>query len=490
MERTEVASKNLLYYIAAPFIALLFGYVYVNAMGMGYRMAIFINGAVLFFAGCAVFIKDLRSFLLFAMIMTIPLGLGRHLIYEPAQAGSVPFASGIAIDSVDVILLMLYIQWVITGSQRKEGRDGLTMGGAIGPLLLTWITYLLVLSLTVSHLFSYSIYEVYATSKGFLLFFYIANNIRDYKDLKITVWALFGTTLSQAFYLIFQYITKTSFTIHGQELQTTDIIVGFRAKGFFGAPDAHAAMMMTIFPVFLCTFLVSKKRNLKSFALFSMLSILLGIVCTRIRIAFAVGIVSSIIVIAVSLARDRITSRKAAFISIGGLVLALALSPLVAERFITGVYLEDRIPLMHTAINAISQNSVFGIGPNNYHTRVLDFIPHEFVGTWVYTVHNEYLLQAAETGIIGVLIYYSVLCIVLIRIFRLTRSADLSTFTVATGLFAALGASIVHRMLSMYFSQPVFSDDMSHFRADCRFGTFGGWASNLERTIQNTLDGV
>jgi O-antigen ligase len=69
---------------------------------------------------------------------------------------------------------------------------------------------------------------------------------------------------------------------------------------------------------------------------------------------------------------------------------------------------------------------------------------------WTYIVHNEYLLRLAETGIIGFLLFYFLVLVVIIRLWRTARSPDPWIFVVSGGLFAALIGSLPHRMVSVY----------------------------------------
>ena len=260
MNLAIISPKKLGLYFIVTVLALFFGYIYVMAMGAGYRYVLFINAGIFFFALAAVFMKEIRPFLFVLMLISIPMGFGRHIIFEPIQTESVPFAIGINVNSTDVLLFLLYSIWIIDRSSRVSEKPKITIGPPIGPLMLAWIGFMFVLSLSVSTMPNHSLYQVYATIKGFFIFFFIANSIETDRDLKITYYALVATTLNQAIYLIIQWVTKTTFTTHGEEATTFVEREGFRSRGFYGAPDTHAALMMLVFPCIFAFFLITKNR--------------------------------------------------------------------------------------------------------------------------------------------------------------------------------------------------------------------------------------
>ena len=76
-----------------------------------------------------------------------------------------------------------------------------------------------------------------------------------------------------------------------------------------------------------------------------------------------------------------------------GMLTVFASLPIAYQRFEYGTYGEDRWPLFITAYDMFKSNILFGVGANNYNFVVMKYIPAEIIGKWVYTVHNEYLLE-------------------------------------------------------------------------------------------------
>src|SRR5207245_4532658 len=61
-----------------------------------------------------------------------------------------------------------------------------------------------------------------------------------------------------------------------------------------------------------------------------------------------------------------------------------------------------RIPLMETASRIIAEHPLLGVGANNYTVALADHASTHSA-EFLYTVHNQYLLVWAETGLAGLM---------------------------------------------------------------------------------------
>ena len=95
---------------------------------------------------------------------------------------SVLFSAGIRIDTVDVILLILYGHWALGLGSGEKRVLPFTAGGWLGAIFLAWIACLFFLSLAVAKEPRFGLYETFAIAKGFLLFFYLVNNVTTHHD--------------------------------------------------------------------------------------------------------------------------------------------------------------------------------------------------------------------------------------------------------------------------------------------------------------------
>ncbi len=456
MEQVAKLPKNLKMFIAISLFALIGGYYYVVALSTDYRWFIYIHAGILFFAGMAVFLKDIKAFLIFVMLFSLALGFGRHIIHYRPPFESVLFSTGIRIDAVEAVLVLCYAHWAVNLAGKTDQIRPITMGGRVGTLFLAWIAYVFVSNLLEASHLDYSVYEVIVYVKGFLLYFYLVNNIKDENELKIVTYGIFAACVVQSLYMILQYATKTSYTISGDWISYIGP-EGFRSRGFYGSPDAHATFLAIVFPVFVLAWFVVQDIFKKAAVLSSIIIILTAIIFSKVRIAFASMGLGSIVAIWMAYRKGWLSQGQVISTMIAGIFMTIAVIPLVYERFAYGIYGEDRIPLLVTAFNMFKSNALFGVGANNYNFVVLQYIPPNFLSEWLFTVHSEYLLRLAETGILGFLLYYGFVLLVMYRLFQGSMSDRPLIFMISCGFFAAFIGSFVHRIVSMYHYQQVFA---------------------------------
>ena len=76
------------------------------------------------------------------MVFAIPLEYGYHIIYQPMLGVQTsPYSSGVRIDVVDAVLLVLYMHWGFMLAQPQLRHSRLTLGHSLGKWFLAWITY-------------------------------------------------------------------------------------------------------------------------------------------------------------------------------------------------------------------------------------------------------------------------------------------------------------------------------------------------------------
>ncbi len=457
MNSDTLSPRNIFLFMAAFVAIAVFAYFYVASFALGYRAVFVMHGGAVLFLGCAIFLRNLSRFLLFAAVFCIPLQFGYHIIHQPVlEIESQPFVAGIRIDCVDVILVLLYAHWAVLIS-RDKGRRRVRFGHPIGTVLLIWIAYCFVSSFWTSVQLRYSIFEVIELLKGYLFYVYLVNNVSSKEDFLAVVYGLFASTVAHALYIVVQYITKMNYTVHAELVEYVGP-EGFRSAGFFGSPDAASAFISIIFPVAVAYFVCfrGELRRLGTLVLIGLFGI--AIMCTKVRATGFAVLISSVSILWICYLRGWMSSRRMTkLVLVGGLLLLLVI-PFSVERFRTGTYGEDRIPLLLTAVNMFKEHAALGVGTNNYAFRVAPYIPLKMKYSWTYIVHNEYLLRLAETGVIGFLIYYFLILLVFIRLVQSTGSPDPWVFVVSAGLLAAMIGSLLHRMVSIYHYVSFFTE--------------------------------
>jgi len=457
MQGVSSFTRNSVTILVVSVMAFVLGYVYVQSFNVGWRAVVALHLGILFFLGCALFLRDLRSFFLFVMIFAVPLEYGYHLIFRKlVGVDTAPFAIGIRIDVVDVVLLLLYMHWGFVLAQTPLRRGRITIGNSLGKLFLLWIVWVSLAGILRSEHLNYTAFELVTLYKGFLLYFYLVNNLSSEQELRVVLYAFFAVTVAQGLYIIMQYVTGFNYSLHGET--PADIAAGaqaYRAIGFTGW-DGAAAIMNYILPIMLIYYFIIPEKFKRGGTLIGIGIVLLGLLFLKMRSAYFAGLVSIIIVLAVSYLRRWISARQVLGVLAAALVCLTVAVYFAVQRFESGETGVERIPLMLTALNIIKANWLLGVGANNYLFHIEQYLPVSLRHTWEYTVHNEYLLRAAETGIPGFLIYYALLLIMMRKLWKVARTSNPWIYMTALGLFASLVGSLPYRVVSFFHTGPLY----------------------------------
>jgi O-antigen ligase len=195
----------------------------------------------------------------------------------------------------------------------------------------------------------------------------------------------------------------------------------------------------------------------KKFLIFvSIFIVLAAIMCTKVRAAWSAVLISFLTIAIIGYLRGQVSAKRVLAAFLIGAIFLVSTGPLIVHRFAVGTYGELRLPLMYTAMNMFQDHWLLGVGVNNYAFLLEQYVPRIYLDAWLYTVHNEYALRLAETGIVGAFLYYTLNILVMAKLFRATRSLDPLIFSVSLGLFAFLVGSIFHRFFSFYHFQPLY----------------------------------
>lgn len=153
--------------------------------------------------------------------------------------------------------------------------------------------------------------------------------------------------------------------------------------------------------------------------------------------AFALG---AVIMAVVAFRRGLLRTRDLVALTCIGVVLIGAFSPLIAKRIadspVNEAY-DERAGLMRIAIRVIKDNPVIGIGNGAYGAVYKGYVQGSD-RQWLATVHNEYLLRGAETGLPGMIAFIWFLCAAVKRANQLSRSSDRTIATLGLGWMCGL----------------------------------------------------
>jgi O-antigen ligase len=166
-------------------------------------------------------------------------------------------------------------------------------------------------------------------------------------------------------------------------------------------------------------------------------------------LSFCIGLIVFFIL---GLRVNLIRIRQVAVILICTIFLAMAGMPYLQERLKSGFQdpgAQSRIPLMELAIEVIKSNPILGVGLNNYRFEMKKYKPDWLEIPWFSTVHNQYLLVWAETGIIG-LFAFLVMLMLTVRKGILALKYRFTFAPVVMGFVAALFSFLVHMLFDTF----------------------------------------
>lgn len=449
--------KTTLTILLCSACAILFAFIYMQVMTMGWKMVLAFHATLVLAFVSTFFIKDMISFLIFILVASLSSGMDFHIMYDPVldvQTG--PFAEGIGVDLADFILVALGAAWLVAASLNKTN-ESLRFDWNISRIWLVWILWLLVVALVWAKYPNYAVYEVIFLFKGFILFIFIINFPLNKKTLSHMIYGLFLITVFHALFAIFQFVTRSYFTVAGSDPRYL-APEGFRAIGWLGSPDGTAILIVTVVPLMLGYYFNEKRLGFKGAVGLGLIICIAGILVTKVRIAGLSLMISFFVVFVLGLRRGWIGYGSTIKAITAALAVLILISPFILHRFEKGSWGEARIPLMITASKIIKKHWATGVGPSNYLFHIERNLPMKLRGTWEAIVHNEYMLRLAETGVIGFTLYYTLLLAVSVRLWRLIgRASDNWISFTAVGLLAAIVGSLAHRMTSIYHLSAIYT---------------------------------
>jgi O-antigen ligase len=109
---------------------------------------------------------------------------------------------------------------------------------------------------------------------------------------------------------------------------------------------------------------------------------------------------------------------------------------------------------MKLAFRIIEDNPVLGVGANNF-TVVMDrYLTPEFRHSFLFAVHNKYLLVLSETGIIGLLAFLAFLLDALRKGWQCWALQDRLLSPLALGFAAGIAGHMVHMSVDVFRGRP------------------------------------
>ncbi len=270
--------------------------------------------------------------------------------------------------------------------------------------LQLWLMFAFFIAICLSRYFAGSVVFQEKPTLIFLklcvLFFLIVNLLRTNEDIRHVIWTIILINVFMALHHYYYY------KIGGSSIYTLDTFRGMGRNRFAGMLATSAALIYPLLHAY-------SKSIVKIFLLFCLFALAAGVVLTQSRAAaLALGMTLLFAFII-----DKKRMKFAPFFVIIIVIFGYRISGEYFARLETiTAYKEEgsamgRIATNYAAINMLKDSPVFGVGATNFPDVFLEYTPPD-MREWVrpeLNIHNIILQAASETGIIGLIIFLSLI---------------------------------------------------------------------------------
>ena len=405
-------------------------------------------------------LASLRKILLGVALIDIPLRIDQNFGYlaDAEELGAVP---GFNISVTTAALAGLYAAWLIEVmvSRVNRGRMRRIPFGQLLPL--TAYVCCVVLSLVRAQDVGLYGRGLFLLAQMFLLAIYLATWTRTWRDVRFVVTCLLIGLALESLIIVGMAVTGSDFMVAGLtgrvDSYAADDEFGIAARygGTVGSPNTAAAYLEMLLAPALAVLATGMSRPRKILAAVALGCGLAAMVVTASRGGWIAALLS-LVIVGLSLFRGRklplaVPLTLVAILSVVAIVFHQSITNRLAGEDRGAA--SSRVPLMVTAFDIIEEDPLLGVGANNY-VMAMEARKSTFTADFYYTVHNQYLLVWAETGIAGLAAFLWFLGATLWRGWRRWKSADAYLSPLALGFTAALAGQMVHMNVDIFNSRP------------------------------------
>ena len=309
-------------------------------------------------------------------------------------------------------------------------------------------------------------------TEGLLLYLLVTNAVRTSDMLRGVVWALLIAGAVMGAVSLWQELTHTYRTAAGGLAQVNVADAGIDGKvrprlaGPIGEKNRYAQVLLVLIPLALWAARYERQALLRLVAGGCGGLALCGMVLTFSRGAFVAAVVLMLAMLAAGLLRVRhALALVLAFVALVTIVFpgyvvrlqtlqkadSAASQTSGADGAIRGRATENL-----AALHAFADHPLLGVGPGEFFARESTAYANALDLRFLDTrrrAHNMYLEMAADTGLVGLLVFLGIVATTLVGLWRTARSWDTRGDPTRAALARALGLSIVGYLVSATFLQ-------------------------------------
>lgn len=405
--------------------------------------------AVVFALACAI-TGTPRRFLLAVVAFDLPLQWGKYLHWNTALAG-VGEIPGFQITLTTFALAGLYALWIFDRQRRVSTR----------PRLRPALPLILYVAINAASLFvatsrSLAAYQLEMLAQTLLLFIYVISTVRTRTDVRFLIAALLSAMLLESVLILLMSAMSFNPSLLGLKSHVDVNLFGGRIGGTFGSPNAAAAYLCLMLPLAIGVLMSSEAGKLNTLALAVVPTGVIALLITQSRGGWISLVVSVGIIGIWASRRGLISGRTTAAAVVATLSLIVAFWGPISQRVSgnDGGAASSRVSLAKMAEKMIVANPALGVGVNNYGINLPKYAGPQFDGSWMYTVHDKYLLVWAEAGIGALLAFIWFLVATLRRGWRCLKASDPTLSPIAFCLAAGVAGQIVHMAVDIFQDRP------------------------------------
>jgi hypothetical protein len=412
------------------------------------RWAVYISIAFIAAGALPIMVRLARGIdrlLLLLFVFCIQLNLSFNVIYEDVRLPS--GANGLAISLQLLLATMCVLVWSV---KRYTGRTG------------PWTAHRTFVTACIIFLATSALSSITTTDHKVTMFGLFAN--LSLVVVALVAGHLFSTRKSvmalsnlllvvlvtQSTIFLLQHATNKTFTMMGDVVTTN---WGERVGGTMGiAPSSVATLFMV------CLFFAEKRFFSRSQrpTLFSIVAFAMGILCLLLSLTRSTWIgfgIGSVYLLAGAFRRRMIRPSTVLVLGVCLMIAVVVAWRPVRDRLDANHHAaaEERWRLNYIGFEMIKAHPLLGIGLNMAYTSRRSYVPSFFTeDEWLYVPHNQYVIVAAETGLIGLAGFLAVLATALRAASRARRSRDPLVRETATALFVSICAMMWGMNLDFY----------------------------------------
>lgn len=417
-------------------------------------------------------VRDQKLYWLMIFLASMPLNIAKMFFFEPEDLFRLRSTYGLIVNEIDVAVLyicdlplLMLIALLIAEAIATRRRLVAPKATLAVAAFIVWCLGTMFMARVPLLAASWIIYQV----KYLVVFLAVVNACRTRAALRAVVAALvFGMAVQGALSAT-TFVRQSGHDFYGSlfgareedDASSPEETKAFlyvnegsgllRGSGTVGVSNETAKFIVPVLPLALAGALVSTGLAARAFFIASFLLGAGGLVSTFSRGGFlAAGI--AIAALVVLLASRGLVARRAARLTLAAAALGALLSAPVLARYLGSRpdYLTMRWDHLRYGLQALFDHAAAGVGINNFSVA---FAPQDYGGVFrEMAVHNHYLRIGVETGLVGMLLYFSFFVGVVRAAARETRLPDAFLATMSAALLAAFTAVFFYWLDDLFYA--------------------------------------